>query len=596
MQPFAAWDPMADGTRRVSEPPQGALALLLSISRLDSQDGPSLRPSHLSLDAPVVTDLGASDGAEVAALTTRAVPTSTPTLERQPTSFDLAVTEARPARPSRFRLRGTSRWALAGIVLVQLALSLRLVWSNTAFGDEALYLWAGHLELSHWRHGGAVPAFAMYFSGAPVIYPPIGAVADSFGGLAAARLLSLGFMVAATMLLYCTASRLLPDRLGALYAATCFAILGPTESLAFATYDAMALMLIALAAWCVVRAADARAPELFLIGAGLVLAVANATKYASALWDPVVLALAVAAFWHSGSLRRWLPAARLGLYAGAMLALALFLFGGPTYVHGLLITTLSRASGTASTLPVIGAAFDYVGPVAVLSALGALASLRFSPRLRFLCIACAAACWLGPLNQARIHTLTSLHKHSDFGAWFAAISAGYAVAAARKLQRERSWRIAVAVGLIVPLALIAFNVSGDVYRWAPAEPILAHLGPLLRDRTAHYLLDPESASLAYYYLHAEIYPGEINQIQCTWWDPVAGHELYGRAGCEASIKAGYYQVVETDDAANGPDGTPGEEAVWRAIAASHSYRLVYRAPEPYHPHDFIQIWVLKGGP
>ncbi len=38
----------------------------------------------------------------------------------------------------------------------------------------------------------------------------------------------------------------------------------------------------------------------------------------------------------------------------------------------------------------------------------------------------ATAAFLALLEQARIHTLTSLDKHLDFGAWFAAMAAGYA--------------------------------------------------------------------------------------------------------------------------------------------------------------------------
>jgi 4-amino-4-deoxy-L-arabinose transferase-like glycosyltransferase len=525
----------------------------------------------------------------------QAAPAPTQTLERQP----LGLISEPVTQPSRIRAPALSavaspRWLLAGILLIQLGLSLRLVWSNTAFGDEALYLWAGHLEWSHWLHGTPVPAFSKYFSGAPVIYPPLGALADSYGGLAAARLLSLALMLVSTSLLYLTAARLLQEKRSAFYAAACFAILGPTESLAFATYDAMALMLLALAAWLAVRAATAAMPELFVIGSGLVMALANATKYASALWDPVVIALAVAAYWHTGRWRRCLRAGRIALYTGLALAVALFRFGGPSYVHGLLITTLARASGTTPFLTVIDSAFIAIGPVAILSIIAVFASFRFSPRLRFLCITCAVACLLAPVNQARIHTLTSLHKHADFGAWFAAIGAGYAVSAASKLQRERSWRIAVAAGLFVPLALLAFTVSGDEYRWAPATQLLAHLRPLMRNSSARYLMDPESANLVYYYLHSQVYPGQINFVQCAWWDPVVGHELYGRAGCTAAIRAGYYQIVVTDDAADGPAGTPGEDAVWRAIRTSHSYRLAYRAAEPYHPHDLFQVWELKG--
>ena len=143
------------------------------------------------------------------------------------------------------------------VLVVQALLSLRLVGADTAFEDEAEYLWAGHLEWAHWLHGGPVPPFAAYFSGAPVIYPPVGALADSLGGLAAARVLSLVFMLGATALLWGTAGRLFGRR-AAFFAAALFAVLGPTLHLgAFATYDAMSMLLVALAAWCVVRAGDA---------------------------------------------------------------------------------------------------------------------------------------------------------------------------------------------------------------------------------------------------------------------------------------------------------------------------------------------------
>ena len=56
------------------------------------------------------------------------------------------------------------------VLAVQAVLSVRLVWADTAFQDEATYLWAGHLEWAHWLHGTPIPPFPTYFSGAPVIY------------------------------------------------------------------------------------------------------------------------------------------------------------------------------------------------------------------------------------------------------------------------------------------------------------------------------------------------------------------------------------------------------------------------------------------
>ena len=50
----------------------------------------------------------------------------------------------------------------------------------------------------------------------------------------------------------------------------------------------------------------------------------------------------------------------------------------------------------------------------------------------------AAAGLLVPLEQARIHTTTSLHKHVDFGAWLAAPAAGYALAQLSRIGQQRS--------------------------------------------------------------------------------------------------------------------------------------------------------------
>jgi 4-amino-4-deoxy-L-arabinose transferase-like glycosyltransferase len=101
-----------------------------------------------------------------------------------------------------------------------------------------------------------VPAFATYFSGAPVLYPPVGAVAAALGGLAGARLLSLAFMLASTAALHGLTRRIF-DRRAAFLAAAVYAGLAGTQFLgALATYDAMALCLLALAAWLAVVAAD----------------------------------------------------------------------------------------------------------------------------------------------------------------------------------------------------------------------------------------------------------------------------------------------------------------------------------------------------
>ena len=125
------------------------------------------------------------------------------------------------------------------------------------------------------------------------LYPPIGAAADSIGGLAGARVLSLVFMLGATVLLWGAAARLFGRR-AAFFAAALFAVLGTTLHLgAFATYDAMSVFLVALAAWCVIRAGAREPATGWMVAAGAVLALANATAYTSLLFDPLIAALAL---------------------------------------------------------------------------------------------------------------------------------------------------------------------------------------------------------------------------------------------------------------------------------------------------------------
>src|SRR5205823_3515984 len=159
-----------------------------------------------------------------------------------------------------------------------------------------------------------IPDFPSSFSGAPVIYPPLGAVADSLGGLAAARVLSLGFMLGVTSLLWATAGRLYGRR-AALLASGLFATLAGTQFLgAFATFDAMALFLLALAAWLAVRAAAQAtggwsvSRTALLAAAGLALAAANAVTYPTLLFTPVVLAVAALTARRERPGRSWLTA------------------------------------------------------------------------------------------------------------------------------------------------------------------------------------------------------------------------------------------------------------------------------------------------
>ena len=274
---------------------------------------------------------------------------ASPLLERRPGTAVTGVAErASRASPETIAPRPGPSLATIGLICVltfQAILSLRLVWSNTAFLDEATYLYAGHVELAHLLTGTSVPAYSTYLSGAPVIYPPLAALANNLGGLAAARILSLGFMLGATSFLWATTTRL-AGRLAAFLAAALFATLGSTQYLsAFATFDGMALFLLAAATWAVVAAGQRNEPGTHVLGAATLLVLANATKYATGLFDPVVAALLLTTIAEKRGLK---PAfSRSGYFIVAVTSTIglLLAIAGPRYLTGVMSTTLARADG-----------------------------------------------------------------------------------------------------------------------------------------------------------------------------------------------------------------------------------------------------------
>src|SRR5689334_6471500 len=413
-------------------------------------------------------------------------------------------TSHRSGRPVRYSLPAT--WPLLVVLAVQAALTLRLVWADTAFQDEALYLWAGHLEWANVLHGTPLPQFSSFFSGSPVIYPPLAALADSVGGLAGARILSLVFMLGTTVALWSSADRLFGRR-AAFFAAALFAFLGPSLHLgAFATYDAMALFLLALAAWMAVRAGDRQDATGLMLTAGFALALANATSYPTALFDPVVvlLALVTASPQPGGKLAAGraltLLVVTATLVPGALLA------GGSRYLHGVQVTTLLRAPGHDPALTVIGHFWSWTGVIVVAACCGAITSWVTRPNSAesWLLTLLTVAALLVPAEQAVLHTTASLNKHGAVGAWFAAAAAGYAVnrliVAAPAGNARLVTGAASVIALCFPLSLGAGQSWAFSTNWPNASAFVAILRPLAEHETGRLLV--EDPSLAEYYLPA----------------------------------------------------------------------------------------------
>src|ERR1700761_2443526 len=478
----------------------------------------------------------------------------------------------------------SSGWPLVPILILQAALSARLIRADTAFQDEALYLWAGHLEWASLLHGGALPQFPAFFSGAPVIYPPLAALVDSVGGLDGARLLSLAFMLGATALLYATSGRLF-GKWAAFFSAVLFAIISPTLHLgSFATYDAMALFLVALAAWLVVQAGNRADATLWMAAAGLALALANLTLYPSALFDPVVILLALVVAYPRPGGRLAVSRALTLLAIVAVLVTAAMLLGGRRYWHGVAVTTVTRASGDDPALTVLQNSWAWTAVIVVTAVAGAVTGWLSHPRTAraWALTLLAAAILLVPVEQAGLHSTASLNKHVDLGAWFAAIAAGYAlerfITAAPAGRMRMITGVACIVSLSFPAAVGAQQSRVFASDCPNSTAIVDILRPLVGNSSGHVLV--EDPSIPEYYLPSGsqwqrwsstrniIRPGGGPSGKASIVGP-------GNAGTYAMyIKEGYFSYI----ALNFVDTASLDQTLVQDIRANHRYRLIEVVP------------------
>jgi len=279
--------------------------------------------------------------------------------------------------------------------------------------------------------------------------------------LVAARILGLSFILGATTLLFFVTNRVV-GRNSAILGSALFAALGTTQFLSgFATYDPMALFLLVLSVYLVIGRKNAHitlagAATLTVI-APTILALANAAKYATALWDPVVIGLVACASVLDG--RTWrhgrAQAVRFTAVLTCVLGIGLAI-GKRKYIQGILYTTVNRSSSQVgmgqSPLLVLEKAWTWIGVVVVIATMGMLSLLVSRSRSNVLLIIGALfmfATVAAPLNQARIGTIVSLQKHVVFGAWFGCILAGYGL---DRLLRYKALVGAGALGLLTVLS------------------------------------------------------------------------------------------------------------------------------------------------
>lgn len=490
-----------------------------------------------------------------------------------------------------------SRVVLLGILIVQAMLSLQL--RNTAFEDEALYLYAGHFQLSHFKYGQSPPLdFTTYFSGSPVLYPTLAAAIDSRLGLAGARALSLVLMLGTTVLLY-SLSRLLFNQRAALCAAALFATTQSTLFLGyFATYDATAVFLLALAAWIVVRGTH-RSTIPVCIVAAVIMALGVGVKYATLMFVPTIVVLAaLTAFPH----RRWggllLRGILLCTFTGAILAGALA-FAGNGYVEALRFTTTARAHGNADPVDLILDCVRWGGGLLALALFGAVSyvwreglgevqrTTRDDDRARLWRLAvglllCGTAL-LAPAYQAHLHTSVSLHKHIGYGLLFAAPMAG--VGLSRIMGAHfRYPQLAIVSG--VTLLTLGVGQSQSFYHsWPDSTQMISTLEQEFEPK-GRYLV--ESDAVPKYYFRTETTPEQWTSTYFIDYIDHNGERLGGERGYLAALRDGYFDVIVL----NWTVTKELDTRLVRQLRTNDKYRMLGKIPyQTTFGKGYYEIWV-----
>lgn len=498
--------------------------------------------------------------------------------------------------PAR-RTKWIARLLLLGILILQAVLSLRL--HNTAFEDESLYLYSGHMELEHLLHGSALQGdYSSYFSGSPVLYPVAAAFLDQIGGLALARGLSLFEMLATTVILYSMTRRLFNERAG-LLAAALFSVCESAIFLGnFATYDATCLSLLAFAAWIMVRTSAFRWP-VFLLAAP-VAALAVGVKYAGLLFVPTIAVLPVLAGWPERGRRTLLIPPAFIAAVGALLYGALRL-GGKPYMTAISSTTTNRAQGTTPDLTILREAAEWGGVIFVLAVFGTIAYAwrvhtepdeKIAPaggrfRRATLGIVLTGSALLAPAYQAHLHTDISFLKHIGFGLFFAAPIAGFGLARVMGDYFRRpqfgvaAWSLALVLGMV--------QSSYLYHQWPSSQPFVSVFAKYVKPG-GKYLVEVPEPFIYYLQGNKDAQPDQFTSTYFINYFNSKGVLLTGTTGFTAAVQGGYFQIIAYND-----DVTlAADQALATALKASKSYYLAKKVvtSDSLGPVDYY-IWVKK---
>lgn len=468
-------------------------------------------------------------------------------------SADVAVSVPRSAR-RRFTWRRTivgvvpSWWPLVLILALQAGVALATL-HNTAFQDEGLYLYAGRQILRHLTGGPSpVENYAFYFSGYPYIYPLIGGFLDKVGGLELARAFSLVCMLGVSTSAYLCTRRLFQAP-AAIFAAAIYVSLGTVLFLSrLATYDALCLLLVALATGLAVHVSVVGKPwRASMLGPLLVLAML--TKYAALIFVPPILALLVLGSIAFHGWRRAAGAIAIALGALGASLLVAYHYLDKSALHAIAGSTTARE--TVLLAPRLGLFLHvlYMGGIVYAAALvGLVLVFRRTPRLRLIALVLFGASWLMPIYHIYQQESISLDKHMAFSLFFAVPLAGYAIASlGGDIRRAvsgaaRQYRLA-GVSFVLIVFVLGLQQSQTLYSgWANTTDLSYVLHTQLRDGSGRYFA--EDIEVARYDAQDVTEPWQWTGPYYFEYVTAAHQPLFGGPALQQAIKNRYFVIVE----------------------------------------------------
>lgn len=481
------------------------------------------------------------------------------------------VADAPPAVSARRQIPW-SRLGLLAICLLQVALAVRPGSLGTPFEDEGLYIYMGHRMIAHLLHGAFLSEYpGAYFSGAPGFYPVLAAVGDFFGGLQGARTVSLIFAVGATVSVH-GLGRQMYGRAAGLLGALAFVLCGSVIYQSnFATFDSTTLFLVASASWLTVYSVR-HDRYLWAPAVSVLLVLAFYAKYAGAAYVPVVAALALVAAAKQDRLVVLRRTVYMLVSAGT-LGYFIFALWGQSLVHGIAVTTVSRAViNPASTGSLVHQVSIWVGPWLLLAVIGAL----LTRRTWMVTVVLLGGAVIGPVQQIRIGESTSLAKHVAFGMIFAAPLIGLLFS--RLLLRVRLLTTPLVAGTVILLGASGLHYSHEFLTgWVDDAALISPLGKLIDATPGKTILGDQPAAERYA-LRTRTAPLQWTDTYSFSYDNKSGPAAYKEAIDQSSFGVIY---LGKQPYVGQPDGSATRNGafVYRYLNTGKTpYRMVGTVP------------------